>query len=213
MQPDERRIAAFFDKSAPRYDQAMTRIERWLFGDAREWVVGQAGGEVVELGVGTGLNLPRYPAAVRRVVGVDLSEGMLAVARSRSDVTGAFDVDLRHGDVQTLDLPDGCADTVVSTFTFCTIPDPGAASREAYRVLRPGGAFVLAEHGPTTGAIGRLLQRLLEPLMLRFCADHLLRDPVPSVLGAGFVIESVERGGLGGNTFRVRAHKGLTHRG
>lgn len=206
-QPDNTRIAAIFDRMAGRYDQQMGVVERLLFGDARQWAVSHARGDVVEIGVGTGLNLPRYGTQVQRVVGIDLSEGMLAVARRRAPHDGRLRVELRHGDVQALDLPDDSADTIVSTFTFCTIPDPLAASREAYRVLRTGGRFVLAEHGPSTHALGRVIMRAVEPLSLRIGADHLLRNPLGYLRDAGFTLELTDRGGLGGNAFRVLAHK------
>jgi ubiquinone/menaquinone biosynthesis C-methylase UbiE len=77
-------------------------------------------------------------------------------------------IELHRGDVQALDLPDSSADTVVSTFAYCTIPDPPRASNEAYRILTPGGRFVLAEHGPSTNAVVRAVMRATEPLSVRF---------------------------------------------
>ncbi|WP_328709017.1 class I SAM-dependent methyltransferase [Microbispora hainanensis] len=149
---DVRRV---FDRLADRYDSQMLTWERRLLPGSREWAVRQARGHVVEIAVGTGLNLPLYDADTT-VVGIELSERMLELARRRVAQAGLGErVELRQGDVQRLDLPDGVADTVVSTFTMCTIPDPLAASREAYRVLKPGGRFVLAEHGPGCGCWSR----------------------------------------------------------
>ncbi|MBB2748410.1 UNVERIFIED_ORG: ubiquinone/menaquinone biosynthesis C-methylase UbiE [Microbispora rosea subsp. rosea] len=149
---DVRRV---FDRLADRYDDQMLAWERRLFPGSREWAVGQARGHVVELAVGTGLNLPLYGAGTT-VVGIELSERMLELARRRVAEAGLGErVELRQGDVQRLDLPDGVADTVLSTFTMCTIPDPLAAAREAYRMLRPGGRFVLAEHGPSSNPVIR----------------------------------------------------------
>ncbi|MEU6414649.1 methyltransferase domain-containing protein [Microbispora sp. NPDC046933] len=187
---DVRRV---FDRMADRYDGQMLAWERRLFPGSREWAVGQARGRVVEIAVGTGLNLPLYgPDAT--VIGIELSERMLELARRRVALAGLGErVELRQGDVQRLDLPDGSADTVLSTFTMCTIPDPVAAAREAYRVLRPGGRFVLAEHGPSSNPLIRAGMRLVEPLFVRFEADHLTRDPRPFLEQAGFQIESVDR--------------------
>lgn len=206
-QPSNDRVAEVFDRDAGRYDRQMGRCERLLFAGSREWAVARAHGTVVELGVGTGLNLPLYGPAVERIIGVDVSEAMLEIARRRTEERGIGHVELQRGDAQALDLAAGVADTVLSTFTFCTIPDPLAASREAYRVLRPGGRFVLAEHGPSTFAAARAVMRAVEPLSVRFAADHLMRDPVPFVASAGFAVDEVHRAGVGGIAFRVLAHR------
>ncbi|MFE3455408.1 class I SAM-dependent methyltransferase [Nonomuraea sp. NPDC059194] len=198
---DVRRV---FDRIADRYDSQMQAWERRLFPGGREWAVGQARGHVVEIAVGTGLNLPLYGADVT-VVGIELSERMLELARRRVAGTGLGErVELRQGDAQRLELPDGIADTVLSTFTMCTIPDPAAAAREAYRVLKPGGRFVLAEHGPSSHPIIRAGMRLVEPVFVRFAADYLTRDPRPFLEQAGFQIESVSRM-TRGVSFRVLA--------
>ncbi|MFF3442899.1 class I SAM-dependent methyltransferase [Streptosporangium sp. NPDC002721] len=198
---DVRRV---FDRMADRYDDQMRVWERRLFPGSREWAVKQARGRTVEIAVGTGLNLPLYGADVE-VIGIELSERMLELARRRvaRDALGER-VELRQGDVQRLELPDGSADTVLSTFTMCTIPDPAAAAREAYRVLRPGGRFVLAEHGPSSNPIIRAGMRLVEPAFVRFEADYLTRDPRPFLERAGFRIESVSRMARG-VSFRVLA--------
>ncbi|GAA0981283.1 class I SAM-dependent methyltransferase [Acrocarpospora macrocephala] len=198
---DVRRV---FDRIADRYDDQMQAWERRLFPGSREWAVGEARGHVVEIALGTGLNLPLYGPDVT-VVGIELSEPMLELARRRVAHLGLGErVELRQGDVQHLELPDGIADTVLSTFTMCTIPDPAAAAREAYRVLKPGGRFVLAEHGPSSNLIIRAGMRLVEPLFVRFAADYLTRDPRPFLEQAGFQLESVSRMARG-VSFRVVA--------
>jgi ubiquinone/menaquinone biosynthesis C-methylase UbiE len=197
-------VRRFFDAIAAHYDRQIAFWERRLFPGSRAWAVGQARGRVVEIAVGTGLNLPLYAEEVT-VIGVELSEGMLDIARRRVTEADLADrVELRLGDVQALDLPDASADTVLSTFTMCTIPDPAAAMREAYRVLRPGGRFVLAEHGPSSCPVLRSMMRVAERLTVRFAADHLTRDPTPLLTEAGFRVESVSRARLG-ISFRVLA--------
>lgn len=205
MRTTNERVLEVFDAVAGKYDRQMASCERLLFPGSRAWVTGRASGRVVEIAVGTGLNLPLYPEEVVSVVGIDLSDGMLAVARRRVEDEKLGDrVELRRADAQCLDLPDACADTVVSTFTLCSIPDADAAVREAFRMLRPGGRFVLAEHGPSSNLAVRTLMRLVEPLVLRLSADHLTRDPRPILTRAGFRIEHVARGRLG-VSFRVVA--------
>jgi ubiquinone/menaquinone biosynthesis C-methylase UbiE len=197
-------VQRVFDKIAGRYDRQMAFWERRLFRGSRQWAVGQARGRVVEIAVGTGLNLPLYPAEVT-VIGIELSEPMLGLARERAAEAGLTDrTELRQGDAQALDLPDVCADTVVSTFSLCTIPDPAAAVREAYRILRPGGQILLAEHGPSSNTVIRAGMRAAEPLTVRFGADHLTRDPRLLLEQAGFHIDTTERRTVG-VSFRVRA--------
>lgn len=198
------RVERIFDRMAGGYDRQIGWSERVLLGDARRWAIDRARGTVVELGVGSGLNLPLYGAGVDRVIGVDLSERMLDLARTRS---ASVPVELRHGDVQRLDLPAGSADTVVSTYTFCTIPDPGAAVAAAWQVLRPGGTLVAVEHGPARSRPVAAMMRLVEPLAVRVAADYLTREPVGYLTAAGFTLEHYARTGRGGVVFRVSARK------
>lgn len=206
QQPSAERIGQVFDAMAVHYDRQMGFFERVLFGGCRAWATSRASGEVLEIAVGTGLNLPHYPAQTT-ILGIDLSAGMLDLARARVAALGLGDrVELRQGDVQALDAPDASRDTVVSTFTFCTIPDPAAAAREAHRVLRPGGRFVLVEHGRSSRRGLRAGMRLVERLTIRFGADHLTRDPVGYLLDAGFLVDEVHRA-KAGIVYRVLARK------
>ncbi|AKE89077.1 MULTISPECIES: class I SAM-dependent methyltransferase [Rhodococcus] len=205
VENENARVSRIFDEMSKNYDRGMGLVERLILGPARHWAAAQARGRVVELAVGTGLNLPLYGPEVEHVVGIDISPRMLELARAKAAADPR--VELREGDVQALDLPDASADTVLSTFTFCTVPDPARAAAEAHRVLVPGGRVVLAEHGPSTNRALRALQRGIEPLSIRFGADHLLRDPVPYLTEAGFVVDDVHRTGRMGIVFRVLAHK------
>ncbi|WP_299035562.1 methyltransferase domain-containing protein [uncultured Pseudokineococcus sp.] len=200
------RVRRVYDAHAQDYDRVFAVAERRLLGHHREWATSRASGVVLELAVGTGLNLPRYGPQVDRVVGVDLSEAMLDVARSRRRSLGLQErVDLRHGDVQALDLPDACVDAVVATYALCTVPDPAAALAQARRVLRPGGRLLLVEHGPCRSRAARALQRVLDPVTVRWQADHLLRDARRLAVDAGFVVEEADRAGRSGLVHRVYA--------
>jgi ubiquinone/menaquinone biosynthesis C-methylase UbiE len=185
------RVRRIQDKEAPRYDRQISFFERILFGGGREWVCSQAEGDVLELAVGTARNLPFYPDHVR-VTGVELSPQMLAIARRRAEDLGR-DADLRLGDVQALEFPDESFDTVVCTLGLCTIPDDRKSATEAHRVLRPGGRFLLMEHVRSPSSPVQAVERLLDPLSVRFQGDHLLRDPLDYLASVGFDVERSER--------------------
>jgi ubiquinone/menaquinone biosynthesis C-methylase UbiE len=185
------RVRTLQDREAPRYDRNISVFERILFGDGRRWVCSQARGHVLELAVGTARNLPYYPADVT-LAGIELSPEMLTIGRRRAQELGR-PVDLRVGDAQALDLPDARFDTVVCTLGLCTIPDPRRAVAEARRVLRPGGQLLLLEHVRSPVRAVRVIERLLEPLAVRFAADHLTREPLEYLRIEGFEIERVER--------------------
>lgn len=185
------RVRRVQDKEAPRYDRQMGFFERVLFGGGREWACSQVRGDVLEIAIGTGRNLPYYPDGVQ-LTGVELSAEMLAIGRQRAAELGR-DVDMRIGDAQQLEFADQSFDTVVITFALCTIPDNRAATGEALRVLRPGGRLVLLEHVRSPSLPVRAVQRLLDPLSVRFGADHLVREPLDYLADVGFEIDSVQR--------------------
>jgi ubiquinone/menaquinone biosynthesis C-methylase UbiE len=189
------RVRRIFDKQAPKYDRSMARFERLLFSGNRKWACSRAEGEVLEIAAGTARNLEYYPTSVR-LTGIELSPEMAELGRSRADALGR-ELDLRVGDAEALDLPDDSFDTVVCTYGLCTIPDHHAAVREAKRVLRPGGRFLLAEHVRSPNRFVRTIQRVIDPLANRFGGDHLLREPLEPLREQGFEIEDVRRSKAG----------------
>ncbi len=188
-------VRGFYDKTAGRYNRQISLFERILFGDGRQWVCSQTNGDVLELAAGTGRNLRHYPPEVR-LTAIELSPEMLELARGQATIHRP-DVDLRLGDAQRLEFLDASFDTVTCTLGLCTIPDDRAAVREVKRVLRPGGRFILLEHVRSPIPRVRAVERRLEPLMLRFEHDHLLREPLDHLRAEGFEIERLERSKLG----------------
>jgi ubiquinone/menaquinone biosynthesis C-methylase UbiE len=185
------RVREVQDKHAGGYDRQMRFFDRVLFAGGREWACSHAQGDVLEIAVGSGRNLPFYPPGVK-LTAIEFSPEMLAIARKRAEET-ASQADLREGDAQALEFEDGSFDTVVLTLALCTIPDDRKAATEVLRVLRPGGRFVLMEHVRSPVLPVRAVQRILDPLAVRFEADHLVREPLDYLADVGFEIESVNR--------------------
>ncbi len=185
------RVRRVYERDAAGYDREVGHFERAMLEDGRQWACGQARGDVLEIAIGTGRNLPFYPEAVR-LTGIDLSPAMLAQAGERARVLGRA-VMLHVGDAHALDFPDETFDRVVMTLALCTIPDAHRAIREAKRVLRPDGTLILLEHVRSPLLPVRLVQRLLDPLLVRWKADHLLREPLELVQQEGFAIHQCER--------------------
>ena len=189
------RIRRIFDKQAPKYDRTMARFERLLFAGTRRWACSRAEGDVLEIAVGTARNLDYYPEGTA-LTGVELSPEMAALGRRRADQVGR-EIDIRVGDAEALEFADESFDTVVCTFSLCTIPNEAAAVGEAMRVLRPGGRFVLAEHVRSPNRVVRAIQRILDPLAHRFGGDHLLREPLDPLGEVGFEVTELERSKAG----------------
>ncbi|MFT4518599.1 MAG: ubiquinone/menaquinone biosynthesis C-methylase UbiE [Halioglobus sp.] len=159
----------------------------------REKVVPLASGTVLEIGIGPGLNLPYYDAnKVDRVIGLDPSEASWELAAERAaDVD--FDVDFIGLPSEQIPLEDNSVDTVMVTYSLCTIPDPITALQGMARVLRPGGMLVFCEHGEAPDANVAKWQARINPYW-RFMAGgcNINRD-IPSLLTeGGFQISDME---------------------
>ena len=159
----------------------------------RAKVVPQARGKVLELGVGMGLNLRFYdPDKVESVAGVDPAAELRARAEAAPrDPRLTFSVS--DGTAEALPFEDASFDTVVCTFTLCSVHTPRAALDEARRVLRPGGTFLFCEHGRSPDADVAKWQRRVEPVWKRLAGGcHLTRPIADAIADAGFRLERVE---------------------
>lgn len=190
-----------YQRIAPVYDLMETfaerRFEPWrrrLWDGVSDTL--RPGGRILELGVGTGKNMPFWPQGVD-ITAVDLTPGMLQRAESRLQGLGLAGR-LELGDAQTLRFPNDAFDAAVATFVFCSVPDPMLGLRELCRVVRPGGAVVLLEHVRSSIPwVGRLTD-FFNPFIASLVGANINRDTVGNVRRAGLVVVRVEDLGTAG---------------
>jgi ubiquinone/menaquinone biosynthesis C-methylase UbiE len=186
---DEKRTESVrrkYNRNALVYDS----MDRMIRDDWRRKVIGQARGRVLEIGVGTGMNLSFYdPAVTEHLTGIDFSPGMLARARQKSCPVPC---DLLEMDAQRMTLPDASFDTVLATCVFCTVPDPVLGLKEARRVCRPGGQILLLEHVRIDRPVIGPLMDLVDPLAVAVIGTHINRRTVENARLAGLTVERVE---------------------
>ena len=159
----------------------------------REKVVSLAGGRVLEIGIGSGLNLPFYdPAKVQHVWGLDPSTELWALAK-KTVAQVEFNVEFIKGGAEAIPLDDSSADTVLVTYTLCTVPAILTALGEIRRVLKPDGQLVFCEHGAAPDAAVRRWQNRLNPIWKRIGGGCNLNLPIPSLMEqAGFKIRGMD---------------------
>jgi SAM-dependent methyltransferase len=164
----------------------------------RERVIGGARGRVLEIGIGSGLNLPLYGPAVDTVIGLEPSPELLRMARDRA-ATARVPVELLEASAEAVPLDTASIDTMVMTWTLCTIPDPHSALAELRRVLKPGGALLFVEHGRAPELAVARWQDRLDPLWRRIAGGcHLNREIDTLIAGSGFRIDALANARLPG---------------
>ena len=168
--------------------QEATRHRRSLIPAAR--------GRVLEIGIGSGLNLPFYGREVERVVGVDPSEELLALARGRLEAA-PFAVELQARSAEELPFEAGSFDSAVTTWTLCSVPDAGRALAEVRRVLKPEGELLFVEHGRAEAPGVVAWQDRLNRIWGRLAGGCNLNRPIAALIReAGFRIDDLEAGHL-----------------
>lgn len=159
----------------------------------REKVVPRARGTVLEIGIGPGLNLPYYDAdKVERLIGLDPSEASWELVGERAEGLG-FDVEFIGLPGEQIPLDDDSVDSIVVTYSLCTIPDPIAALQGMARVLRPGGELVFSEHGMAPDAGVAKWQDRINPLWRKFAGGCNLNRNIPQLLtDGGFAVSELD---------------------
>ena len=160
----------------------------------REKVVPLATGLVLEIGIGSGLNIPFYDTAkVTRVLGLDPSEELNRMARKVAEEKGLA-VEFILGGAEAIALPDNHVDTVLVTYTMCTIPQVAEANKEINRVLKPKGKLIFCEHGLAPDANVSKWQNRIDPYWGKIAGGCHLNRNIPALISAaGFKIESMEQ--------------------
>ncbi len=149
------------------------------------------GNRVLEVGVGTGKNLPYYPKGIE-ITAIDFSPGMLKRARNKASAEDVR-VALIEMDVQQLDFPDNYFDTVFATFVFCSVPDPVAGLKELKRVCKPEGKLLLLEHMRPGNVILGFIFDVLNPFVVRMMGANINRRTLENILKAGWKIRVKEK--------------------
>jgi ubiquinone/menaquinone biosynthesis C-methylase UbiE len=164
----------------------------------RSRVVSAASGRVLEIGIGSGLNLPFYGNSVRQIIGIEPSAKLLHMARAASQRT-SMPLSLIEGSAEAIPIDDRSIDTVVTTWTMCSIPVLEGALQEIRRVLKPGGRLLFVEHGRAPEPRVRWFQDHLTPVWKRFAGGCHLNRAIEDMVGrAGFRIEHLDKGYMRG---------------
>lgn len=180
-----------YNRIAFLYDFMEAPMESLRFASWRRRLTDRiAGPKALEVGVGTGKNLPYYPKDVH-LTAIDLSPQMLARAKQKASKMGN-DVDLKEMDVQHLDFADNTFDTVFATFVFCSVPDPIAGLEELKRVCKPDGRLLLLEHmRPGNSTLGFIFD-VLNPMVVRMMGANINRRTTDNLRAAGWQIRREE---------------------
>ncbi len=184
---------------AKSYDYAMRNTEKNCLHGWRQELLSQASGDLLEIGAGTGVNLPHYPAAVTRIV---LSEPDAQMRKSLKRKTAQMQCDrcnITHWGAEAADAADASFDTIVSTLVLCSVPSLDNSLKEIYRLLRPNGILIFLEHIISDHPQILIWQRRIEPFWSLCAGDcRLTRDTAPAIQANGLHIEQITESPMSG---------------
>ena len=199
---------------AQSYDWAMRKTEQRCLHDWRSELLQDACGELLEIGAGTGVNLPHYPA---NLSGMTLSEPdpqMRRKLHSKLSTSNTQNIQIAHWNAEQIDRPDHSFDTVVSSLVLCSVSDQQQTIDELFRVLRPGGRLLFLEHVIATDHKSIRWQKFYEPVWRRCSGNcHLTRDTLANIKASGLQIEKLQEDDiLGAPAILRRTVRGLARK-
>lgn len=176
-----------YNRTAKFYDW----MDFMIKDSSRQKVIGMAQGKVLEVGVGTGKNLPFYPSNCE-VIGIDFSSEMLKRAKLRAEKYGFKNVQLIEMDAQNMDFEDNTFDTVIATCVFCSVPNPIKGLQEIKRVCKPDGQVILLEHVRSENPVLGKIMDVLNPISLNLVGSNINRRTVENASKAGLHLKNVQ---------------------
>jgi len=196
-----------YNRRAPSFAR-MEKWERYFTGRWRQkqWQQVQEAANILEVGVGTGINFAYYPPKAQ-VQAVDLGEVMIKYAKEKAEALQLKNVKLQVMDVQALELPDNFFDAAIASFVFCSVPDPVLGLAEIKRVLKPGAKAVFLEHVRSENRLIGWLMDKVDPLTHKYGGMHINRRTVANIQKAEFQIEKIEDVALQGIVKLIVAKK------
>lgn len=181
-----------YDRQAAKYDKRNAWVEKYFFSKWRKKLIFPLHGKVLELGVGTGKNFEYYNEDTV-VDGIDISPKMLEFAQKRLEQLGRHNIHIQLGNAEKLPFPDKSFDYVISTFVFCSVPDPVKGLKEAHRVLKEDGHLAQLEHVLSKYLLLAIIEKIFNPFVVRMCGANINRDTRANIQKAGFIVEKDEK--------------------
>nr|WP_315974833.1 class I SAM-dependent methyltransferase [Cytobacillus firmus] len=164
-------------------------MDKMIKDEWRRSLLADVSGDVLEAGIGTGINLKYYSKDITSLTGVDFSEGMLNYARKKKEKLNVdYKVNLINADVQALPFPDNTFDAIVSTCVFCSVPDPVKGLKELNRVCKPGGEIFMIEHMRSSNPVAGAIMDMLNPLTVRLWGANINRNTLNNVDLSGLIL-------------------------
>ncbi len=200
MKTDTETTIKRYNRIAPFFDVMEGLMEWALLSNWRKKIWNKVSGKkILEIGVGTGKNFPFYPVD-KEISAIDFSDNMLTRARKKAGQE-QIKVDLSLMDVENLNFADNSFDTVICTFVFCSVPNPGQGLQEIYRVCKPGGQVLLLEHVLSSRPFVAVIMNFLNPIALIIAGANINRKTVETVQQCGF--KSVDIDTISGDIVKI----------